>query len=413
MTVKKIIAIGFIFGCTCIAWMILGATNSARTDSSFSSLKAAVQNLYGGQLIISAPKYYRKILRVREDIVDGKTVASEYFEYKYAEIEKSDIRIDVSLDPRKKGNLWFPTFKAKFTGDYVFAPGEDRVAGDRFLYSTLDSSDSVYDNVSLALNGKPVTDVIPLIRKQEIPLEPGADGLVRVSVSYDVSGMEELSYFLTPEPDDIAQINDFSLVIATDFDTYDFPSNMMSPTEKREAAAGYELEWKFDKSITGKDIGLTIPNKLNPGEIVTRVSFFAPVSLLFFFIVIFMLSIVFGVKLHPMHFFFLAATFFSFHLMFSYFSDQWNIYGSFAVAALVSLFLTVSYLARFTPKKIAYVYAPATQLVYLVVFSFSFFFDGMTGIIVTVCSVVTLFILMQVTVKIDWDETFSGVRARG
>jgi Inner membrane protein CreD len=409
VTVRKLIAISLIFGCTCLAWVILGATNSTRTESSYSSLKTEVQNLYGGSLSVSAPQFYKKTQKTKEETVDGKVVRSQYFEYEYAEIAKSDIRISVSLDPRKKGNLWFPTFKARFDGKYSFRiVGYDPLAS-YYLYTTLDSADSIYSNVALKLNGKPVEDIIPLVRKQEIPLKPGADGFASLSVSYDVSGMERLSYLITPSSEDIAQIDDFKLVMTTDFDNYDFPSGMMSPTLKEKNGIANELTWSFDKSVTGKDIGLVIPNKLNPGEIVTRVSFFAPVSLLFFFIVLLMVSMIMKINLHPMHYFFLAATFFSFHLMFSYFSDKWDIYASFAIAAGASLALTVTYLARFAPKKLAYALAPFTQLVYLVVFSFSFFFDGMTGIIVTICSVMTLFILMQATARIDWNDAFKKV----
>ena len=172
--------------------------------------------------------------------------------------------------------------------------------------------------------------------------------------------MENLIYYITPDNDDINQINDFSLKMITDFKNYDFPKDMMSPLEKKEIDNGYELIWKFNKAVTGKDIGIVIPNKLNPGEIVSRATFFAPVSLLFFFIVLFVISIILKVDMHPMNYFFLAATFFSFHLMYSYFSDHINIYLTFAIASFVSLVLTITYLRIFTPSKMAYLYAPLT-----------------------------------------------------
>jgi len=39
--------------------------------------------------------------------------------------------------------------------------------------------------------------------------------------------------------------------------------------------------------------------------------------------------------------------------------------------------------------------------------SFSFFFDGITGLIVTICAVTTLFILMQLTAKQNWNRVFN------
>jgi len=405
MSIKKIIAIVVIFGFTTIAWMILGAANLSRTDKSFSSLKSQVANLYGSRLNIESPKCYTKTTKYREETVNNNTRVVEYFEYQDHELIKSDVAINVYLDQRKKGNLWFPTFKASFEGKYTFLANVSNNESV-FVYSTLNSADSIYNNLNLKINDNDIANVLPLINKQEIPVSVRNDNTVQLNVSYDATGMEDLYYLITADRNAIAQINDFNLVITTDFELHDFPPNMMSPTHTTRKENGYELIWELNKTITGKNIGLIIPNKLNPGNIITRVSFFAPVSLLFFFVVLLMFSVLLKTNLHPIHFFFLAATFFSFHLMFSYFSDQMNIYLSFAISALVSLVLTVTYMRLIAPKKLAFIYSPIIQIIYLVVFSFSFFFDGTTGIIVTICAVITLFILMQATGKINWDEEF-------
>jgi len=390
--------------------MILGGTNSVRTNTLSNSLKTQVANLYGGKLNIESPKCFTRITKHKEETVNGLTRIVEYFENQYHELIKSDVKINVYLDQRKKGNLWFPTFKAAFEGKYIFQIDES-FNEDVFIYSTLNSADAIYNNLSLKINNEDIDNVLPLINKQEIPVIPLADKTILLTVSYDATGMEDIYYLISPERNAIAQINNFKLIISTDFDLYDFPSNMMSPTVINKKENQNELIWELNKTITGKNIGLVIPNKLNPGEIITRVSFFAPVSLLFFFVVLLMFTVILKVKIHPMHYFFLAATFFSFHLMFSYFSDQLDIYLSFAISAVVSLFLTITYMRFFTPKKIAFIYAPAIQFIYLIIFSFSFFFDGITGMIVTICSVLTLFILMQVTGKINWEEEFAKKNA--
>ena len=46
------------------------------------------------------------------------------------------------------------------------------------------------------------------------------------------------------------------------------------------------------------------------------------------------------------------------------------------------------------------------QLVYLVLFSYAFFFEGYTGLTVTIGAVLTLFVLMQITARVDWGEVF-------
>jgi hypothetical protein len=44
--------------------------------------------------------------------------------------------------------------------------------------------------------------------------------------------------------------------------------------------------------------------------------------------------------------------------------------------------------------------------VFLVLFSYSFFFKGYTGLAITVLCIATLFIIMQITGRLDWDEVF-------
>jgi inner membrane protein involved in colicin E2 resistance len=408
MSIKKLIAIAIIYIASFIAWMILGVSNLTRTNDSFRALKSQVMNLYGDAVIINAPECYSHIKSLKEELVDGKKITKESVEKETYEPSRSEIQIDINLDQRKKGNLWFPTFKARFSGTYEFKIQNKKAGHDRvyYIYTALGSSNSIYDNIQLAVNNQNVSNILPLIQKESINIVLPQDSIVTLTMSYECTGMENLSYFISPQQNDICQINNFLLTLRTDFNDYDFPRDMMSPIEKKETENGHELIWRFTSSVTGKDIGIIIPNKLNPGEIVSRVTFFAPVSLLFFFIVLFVISIIMKVNIHPMNYFFLAATFFSFHLMYSYFSDHLNIYLTFAIASVVSLLLTVTYMRVFTPKKLAFLYAPLTQFIYLIIFSYSFFFKGMTGIIVTICSVLTLFLLMQITARVDWEQIF-------
>ena len=50
--------------------------------------------------------------------------------------------------------------------------------------------------------------------------------------------------------------------------------------------------------------------------------------------------------------------------------------------------------------------AAVAQFVYLVLFSYAFFLKGFTGLAITIGSVVTLFVVMQVTGRIRWAEKF-------
>jgi len=151
-----------------------------------------------------------------------------------------------------------------------------------------------------------------------------------------------------------------------------------------------------------------LPQRLNPGPLASKMSYFAPVSLFFFFTVLVVLGAVQGNHLHPMHYFFLGATFFSFHLLFAYLVDHVLLELAFVIAAVVSLALVISYLWRVAGRTFALREAGLSQFFFLILFSYAFFFEGYTGLVITLGSVITLAILMQVTAGVDWDEVFKS-----
>jgi len=86
--------------------------------------------------------------------------------------------------------------------------------------------------------------------------------------------------------------------------------------------------------------------------------------------------------------------------------DHLSVHVSFALAALVSAVLVASYLRAVGGMRERWWQAVAAQAVYLVAFSYAFFFEGFTGLAVTIGSVVTLFVLMQMTAKVRWADVF-------
>jgi hypothetical protein len=111
-----------------------------------------------------------------------------------------------------------------------------------------------------------------------------------------------------------------------------------------------------------------------------------------------------------MNYFFLAAAFFSFHLLLAYLADHVSIHLAFVICSAVSLFLTISYLRLAIGLRFALVEAGLAQLVYLVLFSYAFFIPGFTGLAVTLGSILTLFLVMQMTARIRWTERFQSAR---
>ena len=64
-----------------------------------------------------------------------------------------------------------------------------------------------------------------------------------------------------------------------------------------------------------------MPTTIQPGELATELTLTAPLSLLFFFLVLWSIAAVRRIDLHPINYLFLAAAFFAFHLLFAYGQD--------------------------------------------------------------------------------------------
>jgi len=194
----------------------------------------------------------------------------------------------------------------------------------------------------------------------------------------------------------------------TNFDAIDFPRNSISPDSKQklESPPGWTLTWEKESLVSAFQIGMVMPRRLNPGPLAAAMSGNASVSLLFYFFVIFMFQVLRDIKIHPMNYFFLAASFFAFNLLFSYLVDHVDVKLAFAISSLVSLFLVVSYLRLVVGARFALVEAGISQLVYQVLFSLAHFFEGFTGLTITIGAIVTLAVVMRLTAKIDWEQVF-------
>mgnify|MGYP001262179884 CR=1 FL=1 len=394
---KRIAMITAIFIFSTIAWMILGGITVARSEKYFSSLKMSVHDLWGSPLNQKEPKIFFNETTVRKD-----KNRKEYIDTVRREIPilKSRINADIRYTPRKKGLLWYNLYEIAFAAEYAFVHdgmGTEKVR----IEFEFPNPKAVYDNFHFIIDGKE-TEIKNFSKTITAALDMNPGQRTVLLVKYDSRGSEEWVYDFSKE--NIGHISDLVLTVRTDFDGYDFPANTLSPSEKKPVAHGNELIWRFDSLLTGYNIGIRVPEKLNPGEWVAKVTFFAPVSLLFFFLMLFVISVLRNINLHPMHYFFLAASFFAFHLLMAYLADHIPLYLTFGISSIVSITLVVSYLRLVVSPRFAFLEAGLSQFLYLIVFTYAHFFKGFTGLIITIMSIITLFVIMQRTAKVDWEN---------
>ena len=173
---------------------------------------------------------------------------------------------------------------------------------------------------------------------------------------------------------------------------------------------GWRGEWKFDRLIAGMSIAIELPQRTNPGPLASRITFFAPVGLLFFFFVVAVRAAAVKEHMHPLNYFFLGCAFFAFHLLFAYLVDHLAIAPALVIASATSVFLVASYARLFLSARFVYVDMVVAQLLYLVLFSTSFLWKGYTGLAITLGAVVTLFVMMQFTGRKKTDEMLARRR---
>jgi inner membrane protein involved in colicin E2 resistance len=410
---KRIIAIAFIFICASVAWGILGGTIFSRTYDSGVSSSSSVASTWGAEQKQDPPSasFSTKVSRPDETLENGKkvirTVTEEFVTV--MPLESSAIKVKLDLGHRQKGLLWYSTYKVNFSGRYKFRNTSDK---EQVVTFTLPfpATQAIYDDLTFNVDGN-AASVVNQENSARAAVKVPAGQTTQLDVGYSSQGLDRWRYSFGDSA--VAQVRDFNLQMETNFKDIDFPENTLSPSTKHETANGWSLDWSYKNLVSGYQIAMEMPQKLQPGPLAGKISFFAPVSLFFFFFLMLIITTIRGIELHPMNYFFLAAAFFSFHLLLAYLVDHISIHASFAIASAVSVFLVVSYLRLVVGIRFASREAALAQFIYLVMFSYAFFLKGFTGLAITIGSVLTLFVVMQVTGKIRWTERFSAKQPVG
>jgi inner membrane protein involved in colicin E2 resistance len=405
---KRIIAIAFIFVCSSVAWAILGGTIFSRTYDSSAISGDRVASTWGAPQNQSPPTAsFSTITRNNlESQENGKKVVKTVEETVTTNLPLVSSSIDVALDldHRQKGLLWYSTYKVRFSGLYGFRNTSDRDQLVDFKLP-LPTAQAIYDDLNFSVDGKQ----LPLANQNNaasasVKVEAGKTA--QLLVGYSSQGLNEWRYNFGGK--DVAQVHDFTLRMTTNFKDIDFPDNTLSPSERNQSVSGWNLTWSYKNLLSGYQIAMAMPEKLQPGPLAGKISLFAPVSLFFFFFLMLIITTMRGIELHPMNYFFLAAAFFSFHLLLAYLVDHVSIHTAFAISSAVSVFLVVSYLRLVVGARFATREAALAQFIYLVMFSYAFFLKGFTGLAITIGSVVTLFVVMQITGRIRWQDKFAA-----
>lgn len=399
-TALRAIAILAVFAVVSVAWLVLGGVMSARTSSQTLATRERVADLWGTPQTQEPPElsfFPAGVELPKEPATSGGGIRQSP--------SSTRIVVGLGLDQRLKGLTWYSLYDVSFAGGWTYE-NDTGGAGVLRVALALPDKSAVFDAFHFTVDGAEVK-ALPIEGTFVVDVPVAAGQKIAIAAAYRSRGLGEWRY---ARHDGAAPLRDFSLRMTTDFADVDFPAMTLSPSTKERKGAGYVLEWRFEQLVSGLGVGMVMPKRIQPGELASSLAFSAPISLFFFFLVIAVLARLKSLDIHPINYFFLAAAFFSFHLLFSYSVDHLPVLPAFAISSLTSIAMVVSYLRLVVSPRFAYREAAAAQLVYLVVFSLAHFWEGFTGLTLTVLSVATLFLLMLLTGRIRWSEVLRTPR---
>ncbi len=383
--IVRIVAVIVIFLGATVAWEILGLTLLSRTEQADEVQRSQLGSLWGPEQTQSAPTI-TSVTKTAVCVIP---------------LDASRINVDLALDQRLKGLLWYNTYRVAFSATYRVV---NTSSAHHLSFSLRFPADKgVYDDVRVFVNGRVVPDSTlggAIVAPMSVRPGRAAD----VFVSYSSRGLGRWFYQFGSG---INAIRNFDLAMRTNFNAIDFPPDTLAPTNEQTIPGGWQLTWHYRNLVAGYGIGMVFPQRLQPGPLAQRMTFWAPLSLMLYFFVLFIITVIRRINLHPMNFFFLAASFFSFHLLFAYTVDRIAIGIAFCICSVVSMFLTISYLRIVVGLRFAAVEAGLAQFFYLILFSLALFNEGYSGLSITIGSILTLFVVMQLTARINWGERFA------
>ena len=398
MNVKKMAAIVLIWVVVAAGWTVLAETIRDRTGKFDEKLKGEVAKQWSAPQAQAEPQV----------LADGPKAGADSAQTG-AVVTKSEVEVDIKSESRKRGLLWFPVYHVSFKGKYTVTNEGDRKR-DFLVRLALPQSAAEFSNQEVTVDGRALPEWTTEVRTPE--LDRGQSCVV--GFGYASAGTDQWRYVLPPNE----MTRDLTLTMKLNTPDYDFAAEDpdCSPPDERQMTPGadgkYTLVWHKQRVSNARDIVVKVPRPRQPGQLTERICRFAPVCLFFFFVIMVILQVMRRLSLHPMHYLFLSAAFFAFHLLMAYLVDHVDLHVSFWISAAVSVFLVVMYLWLVAGPRAAILYAGLAQLVYLVLFSYSFFLEGFTGLTVTVGSIITLGVLMVMTAKVQWGRTMPELEPR-
>jgi hypothetical protein len=396
-----------------VGWLVLGGVTEMRKHGQQDKLREGVQSLWGSPQVQDAPQlafaWETQSVERSTEQENGVTrdVTKQVTETHDKAVLPDSSRIDVDLrsNLQRKGLMWYSLYDVGFEGRYSYKHAES-IPGSLSVRFPFPDKNAIYDGFHFIVDGvdhASAVDAADGSVTARLAVQPGQ--VVHFEIRYKSRGLDSWHYRPSQS---VTRLHDFELKMRTHFADIDYPEQTMSPSARELTSDGWQLRWRFEQIVSGFGIGMLTPQRVQPGALASALAFSAPISLFFFFLVVYVLATLRSIDIHPINYAFVAGAFYAFHLLFAYSVDHMRVEVAFALCSLVSVALVVSYLRLAVSSSFAWREAMLAQLIYLIGFSLAYFWEGFTGLTVTVLAIVTLFVLMQLTGRVRWTQVLGG-----
>lgn len=362
----------FVYLAMAVVWSVMAQTMQQRHNSLDYHLRHSVSNLWGSPHRQNCPL-----------LSDGRATST------------AKVLVDLNLDYKKKGQYWYSTYTVDFQGEFELP--EELPPNTRLQFSK-PAGQGMFSDFRVELDGQESQAYEE--QGQEIAIELPESGASIVKVSYTAQGSEEWWFHFHK---DSTTTRNVDLTITTNFHDINFPDGGLSPAQRTATDSGWEMNWKYENLMSGGNVGIELPTRPNPGPALIDICRFGPMGLFFFFVALTVCSLTGGQTPHPVHYIFLGAGFFSFHLLLVYLGDVLPLAVAFSLSALTAIFINWTYGNRVFSAEFSRGRLVPALVLYLVLFSSAFLVEGYRGLPLSILLVVSLHMLMQISANVDWD----------
>lgn len=383
-----------------IGWFMLADRLQERTHKAMYDQLDSVKQIWGGNLAQPMPS------------IRYKRFSSDVSSLSKGETHAMDISVDLTVDYRKKGLIYYTGYNADFTGKYILVNPENEQIYLSFIFPyPTQQGEGMLRNVKLLINGEEDntnTEYQPALALWTGLLKPAES--LEITVNYQGRGLNQFKYGFEPGQ----QINNFSMKMTVHgAKMLDYADSTMPPTETpQDTPDGKLLIWKLDRTLTQFNIGVVLPDKLNIEKQLAVMTFRAPAFFSLFLVSLFVIFLLAGESLNFIPVAILSVTYFLFYPLFAYLLVYIDLIIAFAIAFIVIGLLIFNYVRSLHNAKIAFAVTTG-YIFYLGITSVAALLPTYTGLILTVEGVVLMGIIMQVLSRyknLQWSELMNKAR---